>query len=102
MTAPEATAPPARRHRHVLDPQVVGSRIQLQDAHQGAIRFEDPDLVVANRVLVVDEHRQRRPTDQRLELTVCVGDERGDRVRVGGGGPAQPGPGIGIGHTVRS
>ena len=87
--AAEAAALPAWGDGHVLQPQVIASRLELDHADQATVQLEHPDLVLAQRVRVVDEHGQRGATDQRFVVPVRGSDELRDGFGIGRGGPAQ-------------
>ena len=65
------------------------------------VKLEHPDLVLAHRIRVVDEHGQRRATDQRFVVPIGGSDELGDRRDIGVSGPPQRWRVFGFGHGVR-
>ena len=74
---------PAWGDGHVLDPHLVGPQLELEDANQLTVQLEHPDLVLADRVRVVDEHRHRRATDQGFVVSIGGNHELGDRLGIG-------------------
>ena len=99
--AAEAAALPAWGNGHVLDPQVIASRRKLDHADQPTVQLEHPDLVLAYRVRIVDEHGQRGATDERLVVAIGSSHELRDRLGIGVDGPPQRRREVRVGHGVR-